>query len=228
MSRMYDERALEAIASTIGPCLEGRDRGEMLERIEQAAQDWSGAQDYNAKRRATMCAQLEAAGAGDDLLEYVRKGGMDLPIEPEPSRADDRRRLSAAAVALRRADQLLGELGLTGAGHLAWEEVKRGLKVRADYLAEFADAVDAAASGLTVKPGPEPSAFDRLICALADIVDHFAGWRGSYTYVDLEEAYKGRFLAVVRACSEPLGIKKKDEALAKAISRAFARDKLTA
>jgi hypothetical protein len=75
MTRVYDDRALEMIAAKIGPCLEGRARGEMLEHIEQAAQDYLTVErDYNTERRATMVAQLEAAGAGDDLLKYARSG----------------------------------------------------------------------------------------------------------------------------------------------------------
>jgi hypothetical protein len=134
--------------------------------------------------------------------------------------------LREAAAALRRVDRLLGELGPIGNGHLAYEEVQRGVKARGAYLADYADAVDAAASGVPVKRGPERSAFDRFICALADIVEYFCGWRSVYTYDDVEGAWTGRFLEVVKACSEPLGIKKKDPALTKAISRAFKRDKI--
>jgi hypothetical protein len=242
MSRAYDDHALEVIASTIGPCLEGRDRGEMLECIDRAAQDFLASQDYNAKRRATMCAQLEAAGASDALLKYIRSGAQDLPIEPEPSKAKDRERLFEAAAALRRADQLLKELGSSGAGYLAWEEVGRGLKVRPDDLAALADAVAAAAEGLPVKSGPERSAVDRFICQIHDIVEHCAGWSAVSTHkLDFIEApddvplellakaersvstYEGKFFAVVKACAEPLGIKKKDSTWDKAIRRALAR-----
>jgi hypothetical protein len=246
---VYDQNALLGIADAIGPCLEGRDHGEMLECIEREGRVLLVAsQDYNARPRATMVAQLEAAGAGDDLLEYIRKGGQDLPIEPRPSATHDRDTLLAAAAALRDADRLLADLGPIGAGHLALEEVERGLKVRpAEYLADLADAAAAAAGGLRVKTGPERSAVDRFICALNNIVEYFAGWHAASThtrvFIDAPDdaplelvmkaertasRYGGKFVAVVKACAEPLGIKKSDSAWDRAIRRAFGRDKLTA
>ena len=155
---------------------------------------------------------------------------MDRRREPA-SLAQDKITLLSAAALLRRADQLLSSLGKHGALRLAWEQVENGLKVDP---AQMASDIEAFARGLPVKPGPVPSALDWFIYTLGRIGEEFTGRRPTssthrQTYIDdeddirVEHHYSGKFLELVKACAEPLGIKKNDAAWDRAISRALQR-----
>jgi hypothetical protein len=229
MSRVYDDRALDVIASTVGPCLDGRDRGEMLKCIEEAAQDCVR-EDFPTRMATTARSQLAAAGADPALIAFVERGWSDYPREP--SHANDKTSLLKLAALVREAERLSQKLGLHGAILLARSTIERGCS-QSSYLTDYAEAAEAAASSVDVKSRGDTE-LRYFICALADIVEHFCGWRRVCTvdrvYSDGEDdivdeaRYSGRFFEAVQACIEPLGIKKSDATLAKTISRALAKD----
>jgi hypothetical protein len=227
---LYDQDALRRIANAIGRCLDGQDQREMLERIEQAAQDLT-CETMAASRKAAARSQLEAVGADPELIAFVESGWSDHP--GEPSHADDKKNLRKLAELVREAHQLSRELSRYGALHLESATIERGCS-QPNYLTEYAAAAEDAAGAVDVKSRGDIE-FRDFISTIARIVEHFAGWSGVYTvgrvYSDGEDdivdeaRYSGRFFEVVKACIEPLGIRKGDAALAKAISRALAKDR---
>jgi hypothetical protein len=205
----YSSTALEAIADKIGRCREGRDHAEMLEHIERAAQDY-------------------LAGKGAPPAEV-------------------RNQLHNLSAAVEEADRLLAGLDVRADLRLAWAGMKRGFVFHHDYLENLAEMVAAAADAEDelVSSGPEEGALNSFIRALSSIIEYFAGWHAVSTHTRVfidapddaehpellertESRYSGKFLDVVKACAEPLGVKKKDPAWDKAIRRALARDKLAA
>ena len=170
------------------------------------------------------------------MLEHIDRAAQDHLTEPPTSIREVRDQLRELADVLAQAGKAYYDLGWGAAFALTSTAKDRGIEpLDCDYLKKLADVAKAAAAGMSVvKRGPQDDRLNTFIRTLDAYVFHFAGWRGVHTvkrvYVEAkdedETLYSGDFFEVVKACIEPLGIKKSDAALAKAIERA--KDKLTA
>jgi hypothetical protein len=162
---------------------------------------------------------LPDRGQGE-MLEHIERAAQDYQTE-RSSAAAARKQLRALAEAVAEANRRLEALDLHADICLVWAAREGGLELRHDYLTELAAVADRAATMPDVRTGPQKNAaLDDFLRAIADIVEHFAGWRRKVTYSDYDECYSGRFLGLAKACREPLAVEQmSDEALAQVIRR---------
>jgi hypothetical protein len=181
--------------------------------------------DFRALRRIAVA--VGPCRDRRDMLEHICRAAQDYLLTDPGAPAKDRDRLLALAGAAERASRLYGKLDHCGEIRLVWTALERGFELHQGYLENLAEVAKAAAAATPVRSGPQDERLSNFIHALAAYVEHFAGWRGVYTYSDIEDSYGGKFFNVVKACLVPLGTEdagKSDAALAQAIRRVVCKD----
>ena len=175
-------------------------------------------------KAAGPCLPERGARGRRGLLEHIWRAAQDFRTDPSALPGEQRDQLLELADAADKTKQLMRALAIGSSLRLGMAAQARGFRRQPDseYLTELATAARTAAGDVPVQRGPQDQRVNTLIRAVAIAVEFFCGWRGIYTYNELEDRYEGRFFELVRACFEPFSVEMSDRALAKAIRHAVA------